>query len=171
MFNEETLSVAIPAAETVDVPTAVEPSKNVTFPEKAPPNPVVPLCTTVAVNWSAAPATAGFEAAAIVVVVAIGCIVSFTVLDVEVRLFASPPYCAVIVCGPPASALVVSMVVPVALSVAVPIGVVPSRNVTIPVGIAPSARATTEVNVTLIPAKTLAFDVAREVVVAFLVTV
>ena len=161
----------MPAAETAAVPSTVAPSEKVTVPVKAPPAPVVPLWTTVAVNCSGAPATAGLEAAARVVAVAIGCTVSFTAPEVEVRLLASPAYCAEIVCDPPASAVVVSVAIPVPLSVAIPIAFVPSKNVTVPVGMAPSARETTDVNVTLTPAYTLALDVAREVVVASFATV
>jgi hypothetical protein len=101
-----------------------------------------------------------------VVVVAMGCTVSPTLLEFDVRSFASPPYAAEIVCVPPASALVVSVAVPAAFTVAVPIAAAPSRNVTVPVGTTPSVRDTTEVNVTLTPTYTLAFDVASEVVVA-----
>jgi hypothetical protein len=110
-------------------------------------------------------------AAAIVVDVAIGCTVSLTAPELELRLFASPPYVAEIVCDPPTSALVVSVAVPVPLRTAVPIAAVPSRNVTVPVGTAPSARDTTDVNVTLTPAYTLAFDVVREVAVVSFATV
>jgi hypothetical protein len=108
----------------------------------------------------------GLALVAIVVAVATGCTVSLTVAEVDVRLFASPPYTAEIECAPPASPLVVSVAVPVPLSVAVPIVADPSRKVTVPVGITPSVRDTTDVKVTLTPANTLAFDVTSDVAVA-----
>jgi hypothetical protein len=67
----------------------------------------------------------------------------FTVLLVLVVKFVSPPYTAVIECGPTASALVLNVATP-PLSVPVPIVVRPSLNVTVPVGVpAPGVTAAT----------------------------
>ena len=90
-LSDATFKVAIPAAETLPVPMAVPPSRNVTVPENDPPLPVAPLCTTVAVNCSVEPAIAGFALAAMVVAVAIDCTVSVTPGAVDTTLLASPP--------------------------------------------------------------------------------
>jgi hypothetical protein len=88
----EVLNVATPVAEIVAVPITVPPvpPRKVTVPEKIPPKPTVPLCATVAVNCSVAPATAGFALAAIVVAVETCSTVSLTAAEVEVRSFPSP---------------------------------------------------------------------------------
>ena len=82
---------AVPADETLAVPTTVPPSRNVTVPVKTPPLPVVAVCATVAVSCSIAPAIAGFALAATVVAVDKACTVSVTLTETDARLLASPP--------------------------------------------------------------------------------
>jgi len=98
--------------------------------------------------------------------------ISVTLAEVEPALFASPPYCAVMVCVPAVRADVVSVATPEELRVPVPSAVAPSSKVTVPVGIgAPAAGVMVAVNVRLAPRLALALDAARAVLVVNLLTV
>src|SRR5207245_2538226 len=110
-------------------------------PVGVPPDPV-----TVAVNVTACPTFDGFRLDATVVDV-----VAFTVCvrteDVPPVYVVSPPYTAVMLCGPAASvdAEWVPLLAP--FSLPVPSVNVPSLNVTVPVGV-PPVLVTVAVNVT-----------------------
>jgi hypothetical protein len=78
------------------------------------------------------------------------CVTTFEELD---WLFASPPYCAVIVCEPPAKIEELKEALPELFSVALPRLALPSEKVTVPVGV-PVAPLRTAVKTTLV----LAFE-------------
>ncbi len=85
----------------------------------------------------------------------------------EEILFASPPYCAVMLCETTPSVFMDKVATPV-LSVAVPSRVLPSRNVTMPVGVpvAGATGVTVAVNVTIWP-DTLGLALLVNVVAVF----
>lgn len=122
-------NVACPAL-SVPVPIAAAPSKNVTVPVGVPGE----LSVTVAVKVTVWPAVAGFSEEVTAVLVGTPTTVCVKTAEVLASNVASPWYAAVIEWEPTASAEVDSVAWP-ALSVAVPIVVVPSRNATVPVGV------------------------------------
>ena len=91
--------------------------------------------------------------------------VMVTAEDVEAAKFVSPPYCAVMLWLPVASALVAYVAVP-EVRVPVPSLVAPSRKLTVPVGAAllPVPPATVAVKVTLAPAVMLVAEALSVVV-------
>ena len=129
--NVVTASFAEPLIR-FSVPSVLVPAVNVTDPVA---NVVVDL--TVAVNVTDSPAADGFTDENTWVVVAAWFTVWFKVADVLFADELSPPYVAVIECAPAVRVRVVKVVVPCALSEAVPSGAVPFLKLTVPVGVGP----------------------------------
>src|SRR6187397_1104347 len=99
---------------------------------------------TTAVSVTACPAMDGLSDEVTLVVVAAAGATTFCVTDDEmlVREFKSPPYVAVTTCGPVPRFDRVSVAVPFAITVAVPIGFGPCLNVTMPVTAPPNCPVT-----------------------------
>jgi len=144
-LSEVVMNVAVPEPFSVFVPSAVVPSLNVTVPVGVPETRPF----TTAVNVTDPPENAGFvlDVSAVVVFCCTTCVNTAEVLG---RLFASPPYAAVIMCEPTAKVAVENVATPEPLSVPVPSVVPPSLNVTVPVGV-PELPVTVAVNVTGAP--------------------
>jgi hypothetical protein len=118
--------LAVAAANATFVQIALAPFLNVTFPVGDWP-------LTVAVNVTLCPNVLGFVALIrLVVLTSLTCCV--TVFDVDVALFASPLYAAVIECEPPVSVLVVQPALPLVKVTAEQMTVTPSLNVAVPAG-------------------------------------
>ena len=161
--------VATPEPFSMPVPSAVAPSIKVTMPVGTP---LPGFSVTVAVKVTFAP-TAGFVELAInAVEVCAKATVTVTAADVLPELFVSPPYTAVIECGPIASAAVANVATPAPFSVPVPSTLAPSMNVTDPVGTPlPGFCVTVAVKVTLVPTFKLVALAIRAVAVCARLTV
>ena len=129
--SDEVVSVAAPAA-SVTVPSVVAPSIKVTVPPVGVPPPLV----TVAVNVTGLPTSLGFCDDASVVVVVDRLMIWVRMLDVDPALLLSPPYTAVMECGPGDNADVVKVAIADTV-VAEPSNVALSKNCTVPVGLIP----------------------------------
>jgi hypothetical protein len=160
------LNVAVPAALSAAVPRMVVPLRKATVPVGT----VLPVCgATLAVKVTLCPVLIAVaeELNAVVVATRVCVTVTATAVDTELEFVVLPAYEAVIDCVPAARALVLKEAAPLALRVAVPSAVVPSRKVTVPVGVVlPDAGATVAVNVTLWPVLICVAEAVNEVVVA-----
>jgi len=141
------LKVAVPVASSVPVPKVVVPSLNVTLPVAIAPVDEV----TIAVKVTAWPAVDGLGADARLVDVVALLMVCEIAVEVLVRNWESPAYCAVIEAVPALRVLVLNIALPPE-SVAIPILVEPRLNVTVsPSGGAPEGEATVAVKTTVWP--------------------
>lgn len=147
-----TVQVATPptdSVENVQAVMVVAPKRNATVPSGAP----VGAGVTVAVKVTGEPAAVAATSWVTAVVVAVLATVCTKLLDVLVANDVEPLYTALMVCAPPASALVVQVATPEALSGTLPqpgMVVTPSRNVTLLFGM-PLPEVTVAVNVTASP--------------------
>jgi len=128
--SPEVVYAATPFA-IVTVCSAFPPSENVTLPVGTGPFPL-----TAAVSVNGCPKFVGLCEGVSPTFVVAACTVTVTAFEVLALSFVLPPYTAVIVCGPTASAAVAMLAMPFA-RLPVPICVPPSRNVTDPVGVPP----------------------------------
>src|SRR5574340_523139 len=129
--SDEVVRVVHPSVFSVPVPRTAAPSLKVTVPVGVPaPGPAL----TVAVNVTGCPKSAGFSDDATAVVDGPAVIVCVSTLEVLPPILPSPPYTAVIECGPDAREEVLSVVHPPGFSDPVPSTVLPSLKVTDPVG-------------------------------------
>jgi hypothetical protein len=131
---------------SVPVPSEVVPSRKVTVPVGVPEV----LDVIVAVNVT--PAPLGKEATELTnaVVLVTGVMVSVAAAEVLALKLESPPYAAVMECGPTVSIEIVKVAIPL-FRAPVPSVVVPSRKVTEPVGVPLLPGVTVAVNVTGVP--------------------
>ena len=91
---------------------------------------------------------------------------TLTACETELPSLLSPPYEAVIDCVPAARVVVLNVATPLALRVAVPRLLVPSRNVTVPVAtLVPDCGETVAVKVTLCPGLMAVAEEVRTVLV------
>jgi hypothetical protein len=126
------------------------------------------FCVTVAVKVIPVPTFTLAALAISAVDVGTRLTVTVTAFDVLAALLLSPPYTAVIECGPTASVAVANAATPAPFSVPVPSIAAPSIKVTVPVGVVPPVGGVTvAVNVTVVPTLTLvALAVSTFVLVA-----
>jgi hypothetical protein len=147
----ETERVAVPFDCKIPVPRLAVPLRKVTVPVGVPPTAPV----TVAVNMIGPPKKAGFGAEVSVIVVACGPTVTGNAAETLAAVLASPPYVAVMECGPGTSVEIEKLATPVVPTVCTatdPSVVEPSANVTVPVGTSAPDGVTVAVNVMLEPA-------------------
>jgi len=150
----------MPDTFSVLVPSAIEPSSNVT----APVGVAAPLVVTAAVKATLEPAVAGLGQPVSVVVVTCWT-VSLSTAEVLAAFLASPPYDAVIECCPSAKLEVAKIATPEVFNVPVPrVVVVPFLKVTVPVGDVEPDGVTVAVKVTNEP-KIAGFGLAVRLVV------
>ena len=154
------------AATSVAVPICEPSSRNESVPVGVPlPEPGATI--TFSVNVCPVVSCVADGITVVVVGVFAGAeTVTVTALDTDAAKFVSPPYEAVMLCEPLASAAVISVAMPDA-RFAVPRELAPSLNVTVPVGVPePDRGATVAVNVTLCPVVICMDEAATEVVEA-----
>ena len=152
MLSEDVAKVATPALSGPD-PSEVAPSENVTVPVGVPPAVLV----TVAVKVTDWLPTEGFSDEVSIVVVGAALTVCRMIWDALEGNFASPLYCAEIICGPTTREDVAKVATALEFNVtAVPIRTPVSMNITVPVGVPVVELVTVAVNVTDAP-QTLGF--------------